>query len=266
VARASEATLTDAFSTWAYDLAIEEAGTGAVTQPNVASSEPADAPDEHWLDSVAQAIIGAYYPDAVRAGGAARQRAQAVQSILSGIVGGTVGVTLASLDGEQIFVVLLGIFALALWLGATALFVAAIGAATAASDRHVTEVQGRDAFIREVLRRASADRDRVSRLHSMASRLAFVALGVTTAFWMSAALSESGPPTHYNASVVLASSVKSAVESTCPAVKNIASIPASRIVLDIPVRITIAARACGRAEDVTILLDRKDVRALLENP
>jgi hypothetical protein len=133
--------------------------------------------DEPVAAEVREAVVAAYYPAAVAAADAARDRAQRAYGISSAIAGSLVAFgAFSDFESRPLAVQILGIAATSAWLLAALLFMFTIGAARTTT---ATTYDTPDAFVRGALDRARTERDSVNRSQSYA-RMATVAAVVLT--------------------------------------------------------------------------------------
>ena len=147
-------------------------------------------------DAVVAAVIDAYYPDAVRAGAAARGRAQAAQSASSLGSAVLVGLFIQQTEGQPWPVLLAATLTIGAFGLAAVLFAAAVGAPIrvaqqeGASDGHE--------LVRAVMGLAKQERDRVDSWQRRASiSLGLGLVGALVVFVLSSALQPPAVPAVY---------------------------------------------------------------------
>lgn len=164
-------------------------------------------------EAVIVAVVGAYYSEAVRAGTAARLRAQAGQSVASVVAAGLVAsLTVTELNEQDSLVAWGGVVAVILWVVAALLYMRAVGAAYVPDDE-VTAVSDPSDLVHVVLKRAKDERDAVDARQKHAARVAGAALiGTVLTFGAIVVLPNEGPSP---ASVYLEGASATVIERDC---------------------------------------------------
>jgi hypothetical protein len=151
-------------------------------------SSDQDARQFNVSDTVLTAVVESYYPDVARAGTSARARAQAAQSVATIFATGLVaGLTLTDLRQQPMLIRILGCLAVLSWAVAAILYMRAVGKAVPLDER-ITGVDDADQLVRIVLERAKAERIIVDRQQHRANLASVVALCLTSAVFVGAAL------------------------------------------------------------------------------
>lgn len=134
---------------------------------------------EQLHESVAAAVIDAYYPEAVRSGSVARTRAQMAQSAVSLFAAGALAtLTVTSLQDEPWPVKGLACLAIAAWLASAVGYTRAVGSPVP-FDHETTRARTRSELVSIVLQRALMEKKFVDVRQRWAGVLAIVALAAT---------------------------------------------------------------------------------------
>jgi hypothetical protein len=133
--------------------------------------------EEAVASDVREAVVAAYYPAAVAAADAARDRAQRAYGISSAIAASLVAFgAFSDFESRPLLVQIFGIVAITAWLAAALLFMFTIGSAPSAT---TTTYKTPDAFVHAALERARTERDLVNRRQSYARKATVAAVVLT---------------------------------------------------------------------------------------
>ncbi len=217
-------------------------------------------PGSGIADAVSAPVLEAYYSEAVRAGTAARVRAQAGQSASSIVAAGLVAsLTLAELEKQHTLVRLGGVAAVVLWAASALLYMRAVGAVHLVGNA-VAAAGSSTQLVTVVLERAKNERDAVDAWQRKAARVAVAALTFTVVTFAAVALGLGRVP--LAATVYLQGPSSVIVAKRCST-----SLPVPAVVENVDqqpgaISLTVAARACG-SHEMTFILPAKDVEAVV---
>ena len=130
-------------------------------------------------DSVASAVVGAYYPKLVSSVDAARSRAQSAYAIANALAGGLVGASLFTVFANApTYVDALGFGAIAVWIVAAGLYVRAIASPLL---QPTGDVSDKSVFVRDILKNASTERTTIDHRQRDANLASIAAVILTAA-------------------------------------------------------------------------------------
>jgi len=142
------------------------------------TEQPDESPESLLPPEVLSAVVAAFYPDAIRAGSAARTRAQAAQSIATLFAGGVIATfTLTQLSHQYFIVKLFGSLAVACWTISAIFYMHAVGRPAPVDG--ITSVEGEAALVEELLRRAREEQKVVDGAQHNGNLAAIAALAFT---------------------------------------------------------------------------------------
>ncbi len=209
-------------------------------------------------ESVIDAVISAYYPQALAEARAARSRAQNGYAITGAIAAALTAAGLLSGLGQRLPAVqITGYVALAAWFGCALLFLRAV--ATAAAPAGSGSTDSRDAFVTEILRRSKSERDSVVARTTWAIRLAVLAVGLTFAAIVLGFALDDDHGHDITGRVALTSSGRGAVTAACGAATDSVTATMDEHALDkATVRLRLPS-GCPGQRPATLLLPKSAV-------
>jgi hypothetical protein len=216
-------------------------------------------------DSVVDATVGAYYPQAVAEPAAARARAQSGYTTAGAIAAALTAAGLLSGLGQQRMVVqITGYAALGAWLGCALLFLRAIATAAAPVGAGTSgSSDSAEAFVTEILRRSKAERDQVVARTTWAIRLAFAAVALTFAAIVLGFTIGEDNGGDVAGRVVLTSGGRSAVAAACGAAPDsIAAVMDEHALDKATVRLRLPS-GCPGQRPATLLLPKAAVAGFI---
>jgi hypothetical protein len=210
------------------------------------------------------AVIEAYYPTALQAAEAARNRAQSAYTIASAVAAAIVaGGIFGDIGDQPVGVQVLGVVTLAAWLLAAILFIQAITGSVEAPESG--EQEDVDAFVRAAVNNVSSERKTVSDRQGRAYGITLVAIVLTLSLIVTLLVVEPESQS-IAATVSVTPAGTDAVKSACPDARSMVHGELDPDTLGSAfVTVMADAGVCGD-QSVAVRLPRSSILAVVADP